>query len=658
MENEYVSTENTKLSKPLTKLEIFKNSYLKSLQTFLIDEKFKEKSESLPKLKSTIINKYEKIFAQNKKNKKNEKIFFNIKNKSNLKMLNIQNKNYKSINTRYIILDNQLINIDLKSIEDDIEMNRKLLDPFSSYFKEDNDKLRKNAKEQILNNIFNDKNDYDETFTESNTNRTKTETLPDIQNNTRNKIFDFNSTRKSQDDDVFYKDLEYFDEKYQINNDQYLSNVQRHKNEMEKFREKCRNYNIISLGQKIDFFTYLFNNGFSTKSKSIEIKKTKSNNNTTFSMSKKFMSRLSLKSMSKRLSIRERKDSIMSHSRQRYYQAIKSEFKIGDDIIKNNLQNLEKFEKDLKKLLSNYSLILKSFEQSQKYVDKLRISLTNKEISSDKIIIREFNITSDKLLYLLYKNYFEFTSLKVLNLSKNNLCDTGCSYLLYLISFFGTNLEQLNISYTLFGKNSIKILSEILSDNIIKIKNLSISGNKIGEILFKDIFLGISKNIHLNKLYIADNNLGKISSFIIGTILKYDKKLKLLDVSKNNFGDEFIGNLMKGIIVNSNLEILFLNDLNLTNKSFRNIATTLSKNVTLKQLFLERNYFNDKIDKILSEFLNSNKSIEFISFVGNNLENEQVSYIIEQQRLIKLKVISKSEFLIQTNSSNYDDYLW
>ena len=658
MENEYVSTENTKLSKPLTKLEIFKNSYLKSLQTFLIDEKFKEKSESLPKLKSTIINKYEKIFAQNKKNKKNEKIFFNIKNKSNLKMLNIQNKNYKSINTRYIILDNQLINIDLKSIEDDIEMNRKLLDPFSSYFKEDNDKLRKNAKEQILNNIFNDKNDYDETFTESNTNRTKTETLPDIQNNTRNKIFDFNSTRKSQDDDVFYKDLEYFDEKYQINNDQYLSNVQRHKNEMEKFREKCRNYNIVSLGQKIDFFTYLFNNGFSTKSKSIEIKKTKSNNNTTFSMSKKFMSRLSLKSMSKRLSIRERKDSIMSHSRQRYYQAIKSEFKIGDDIIKNNLQNLEKFEKDLKKLLSNYSLILKSFEQSQKYVDKLRISLTNKEISSDKIIIREFNITSDKLLYLLYKNYFEFTSLKVLNLSKNNLGDTGCSYLLYLISFFGTNLEQLNISYTLFGKNSIKILSEILSDNIIKIKNLSISGNKIGEILFKDIFLGISKNIYLNKLYIADNNLGKISSFIIGTILKYDKKLKLLDVSKNNFGDEFIGNLMKGIIVNSNLEILFLNDLNLTNKSFRNIATTLSKNVTLKQLFLERNYFNDKIDKILSEFLNSNKSIEFISFVGNNLENEQVSYIIEQQRLIKLKVISKSEFLIQTNSSNYDDYLW
>ena len=38
------------------------------------------------------------------------------------------------------------------------------------------------------------------------------------------------------------------------------------------------------------------------------------------------------------------------------------------------------------------------------------------------------------------------------------------------------------------------------------------------------------------------------SSVILGSILKYDKKLKLLDVSKNNFGDENIGFMLKGLI--------------------------------------------------------------------------------------------------------------
>ena len=36
--------------------------------------------------------------------------------------------------------------------------------------------------------------------------------------------------------------------------------------------------------------------------------------------------------------------------------------------------------------------------------------------------------------------------------------------------------------------------------------------------------------------------------------------------------------------------------------------------------------------------------------VGNNFEHEHINYIIEQQRQIKLKVISKSDYFIQINS--------
>ena len=40
----------------------FKQSYLKSLQLILDDEKFKEKADTLPLLKSSVINKYEKMY--------------------------------------------------------------------------------------------------------------------------------------------------------------------------------------------------------------------------------------------------------------------------------------------------------------------------------------------------------------------------------------------------------------------------------------------------------------------------------------------------------------------------------------------------------------------------------------------------------------------
>ena len=44
----------------------FKQSYLTSLQLILDDEKFKEKAENLPLLKSSVINKYEKLLAKAK----------------------------------------------------------------------------------------------------------------------------------------------------------------------------------------------------------------------------------------------------------------------------------------------------------------------------------------------------------------------------------------------------------------------------------------------------------------------------------------------------------------------------------------------------------------------------------------------------------------
>ena len=651
----------------------FKKSYLNSLQIIIDDEKFKEKTDTLPLLKSSVINRYEKMFA--KRELKKQKLInreYKI-NSTEPNMGGISNrgrttntisikKHAKSIPIRYIIIDNQLVNITLDAIEENSEINNKLTDPFSSYFQEANPKIRKKAVNQIINNIFvkPTQKDINENYEENiKENENNNDILPPIIKKSSNYLEDENiEKQKMLDDDIFYKDIEALEQKFRLNEEHDIENHEKYLEVMKNFQDKCENHNITTLGQKIDFFVYLFNKDSAINPKVIENKSPYPyhNSNSIFKKTKKNFRNTSLSILSvrtnKKNDFRSRKNSfIFSDIKQVYYYEIKSNFKLSEDIISNNATSLEKYEKELSTKIKSFQLVQKNIENSQKLIDKLRIYLLNLEISSEKIILRECNLTSDRFVYLLYKKYFDFSKLKQLNLSKNNLGDIGGTYVLFLVSKYGFSIEYLNISYNSIGKNTCELLIETLSNNNLRVSSLSIAGNKLGDKMFSEIAIGISKNIYLNKLFIGDNNLGKISSVVIGSILKYDKKIKLIDVSKNNFGDDIIGYILKGLIVNSTLESLFLNDLGLTNRSFRAFATTLVINSTLRQLFLERNKLNFKASKMLSDILNNNRHIEYISLVGNNFETEHINYIIEQQRQVKLKVISKSDYFIQLKSN-------
>ena len=150
-ENNVSNLFRPKYSNPTKVFNDFKNSYLNSLEIILDDEKFKEKADNLPLLKSSVINRYEKILT-----KKNEKK--NLNNQKNKANTNIHN-NKKIIQTRYIILDKQLTELSLKAIEENDEINNKLTDPFNSFFQDNNPNIRRNAMEQITNNIFEESNE-------------------------------------------------------------------------------------------------------------------------------------------------------------------------------------------------------------------------------------------------------------------------------------------------------------------------------------------------------------------------------------------------------------------------------------------------------------------------------------------------------------------
>lgn len=208
-------------------------------------------------------------------------------------------------------------------------------------------------------------------------------------------------------------------------------------------------------------------------------------------------------------------------------------------------------------------------------------------------------------------------------------------------------MEYLDISYNKIGKHACEYISEILKDDKTELLSLNIAGNFIGDKNFSEICVGISKNSSLLKLNASANELGKISSVILGTILRYDKKLKYLDVSKNYFNDDIIKNLLKGLISNSNLESLILNENNLSNASLKNFETTLSVNSTMKEIFLERNLFsNSSSSKFLSIFY-KNCNIELISLIGNKLEFEFADAMIQNEKKLPVKILNKADYLAQ-----------
>ena len=645
-------------------LEEFRNKYLSSLNIFLNDDKFKEKTDSLPSLKSSTISKYEKLI--NKEQKEKEKKRRYKRSSSTIAFQNageniISSPQHKKISKkllnkgnqlRYIINDHELIKINLQVIEENSEMNKKLKDPFNSYFHESNSKIRKKALEQIINSLLPKGNSIKE---ENNKFQNSKSNLPNT-NNTNDLNIDPEIIKDNETLRLLHKNYQILHEKFQ-----YYQDLQKKKSEkyapiLKQFSDSCENHGIITLDQKIDYFVYLH------KTNALKQQKPKFNinNNIKIKKTKKDLERLRQQTTSvvgrinrtnTNLDVFNAKAYVnypMADLSMKYINELKNKYNISDEFIYNIY--LESFEKDLDTKIKEFDSIKIILEKSPKFIDKLRMYLRWKEVSNERIILRESDIDSEKFLFLIYKKYFNFGKIQNLNLEKNNLGDIGLSYLLALISKYSVKLDYFNIGYNKMGKQSIEILKDILNKNNVKLIGLNIGGNKLGDLPFCDIATAISNNKTLNKLFINDNDLGKISSEILGTVLKMDKKIKFLDVSKNKMGDDIIGSMLKGLICNNCLETLVINDMGLTNKSLRIFETTLCTNNTLKTLFLERNKLTYKGWRLLSEILNKNRSIEYISLVGNNFENEYINLIIEQQRQVKCKLISKTDYFIQLTS--------
>lgn len=570
--------------------------------------------------------------------------------------------------------------MDLDQIEETYTYTAHFPNPYHTYLIEKSDKIKKQALNQIINNALGKKN--------------KNSIL------NSNNISNLNSTISSDTTNEFLTN------KYIMNNLSHSNiheAVPKSKEDqlMKNFWESCEANSLITLDQKIDYFVYLKANN--NKMKTITggkdmktlaggnstIDKRKANDISGLNNSNNFtnnnfhpnvnivfnrggdlnLNQYQLGNQNTLSSLQDKttpKESHLVSQRTRgtmnfdiYYRYIndlKNKFKINEEI--NMFKVWETYYNELIIKINSFKSQNKIAELSNNNLEKLKQAINCKEISNDRIILRECDLTSDKFYFLIAKKVFDFRLLHHINLSKNNLGDVGSSYLLYLLDLHATRIDYLNISYNKIGKQSVDLISNILQKNILKLASLNINGNQLGDKFFSEICIGLSKNSHTTKFFCADNDLGKISAIILGTILKYDKKLKFMDISKNLFDDEIIGFIYKGLISNSCLETFMINESNISNKSIRILETTLHINSSLKELFLEKNKLTNKCCSSISEILNKNKSLEFLSLLGNKIDADGIDLILDRQRKIPIKIINKTDFFqVKCEGDSFNDYM-
>lgn len=90
------------------------------------------------------------------------------------------------------------------------------------------------------------------------------------------------------------------------------------------------------------------------------------------------------------------------------------------------------------------------------------------------------------------------------------------------------------------------------------------------------------------------------------------------------------------------------------------MKTTLQINTTIKEIFLEKNKINNIGCAVISDILNSNKYVETISVLGNKVDNDGIDLILERQRKIPIKIISKTDYYqnkLNSQNSNYSQIM-
>lgn len=186
------------------------------------------------------------------------------------------------------------------------------------------------------------------------------------------------------------------------------------------------------------------------------------------------------------------------------------------------------------------------------------------EMLVDNITLTELNLTGCRIgaegARRLFNNMALNRSLKILNLSKNQLGDQGVEYFALAV-FKGADVVKVDLSFNSISPKSIVSLAEAFETNN-KFTHLNLSWNSI-----------LSPN----------------AVFVLCQRLSENQKFEELDLSWNSLSGQRVGNAMKMLLKNPNVRRLILTNNKLEGPAINAIAANLPKAKKLEVLDLSYN---------------------------------------------------------------------
>ena len=276
--------------------------------------------------------------------------------------------------------------------------------------------------------------------------------------------------------------------------------------------------------------------------------------------------------------------------------------------------------------------------------------LTNdkKEVIKKKQYMNLFENLGNSLKNIL-KNFYNNFEEKIEELLKNVEKENSITSLISPLIYMGTIIKFKKFQL-IYNKENDNLRKFILSQLKILYSYPKSSFNYLFYILFVVYKITNSKQIEIEKIPfkydISQAFLEYDSSFVMASVIKYDKRIKHIIFNQNKFGEIGLYELGKNLLFNQNIQIVNIGQMNLTTSQLEFFNIGLNGFCSAVEL----NYNNNiKIDESSGKAI-SESIVKFPNLIRLNLNKCKLGYgtkyilstILEKKNTIKHLFLSKT----------------